>query len=615
MSAQNHPSDFDALSFIKYMKNIGRAYRKQATELVSICRLFARVGEQSPRQHADLTKVLTVADDALTSASESKNRTSKKTDKKFEEALDVLSVYEQKYHPKQQGAAERLKSAKEKDKSSSNFLSKLVQRSKAKPVEGTTKVVEFLLPGSLPDPSPHIIKQELGEKTSVEEILWNFSRLKDRPISLRKNPHFYSGLPGSACDYHDKFTMEPIENFHDATEIWVLTDKQSRVFLEAGEKKRVFGNFWVPDKAIIFKGPFVVLLRRFPIPTRSNVPLELGGRLEGEHIVAKDIQGTPNLWHRVESQANHPSVGVPATGPANPSDLPPIITNPLSGKMFEDWRHLIRHTLKSPNISVCISTNGSPPDSQDHWFPSSPINPTPSSPAQPFSALQADATGASSGISAPPKLPTLQIPVSSPGPQTAQSFKSALSTFSPDFRTPLTVILPPFSPPSTTSHWGPSAAAPPSPARRTPISQDSPVAFSVSMSLTMATRMPPQTRLLPSVIAGGPEPPPQQAASTETALISSGPPTTSGIASPPPETALPPSTNNLSHPSGPPAGSSQVVNRSSAPLSVHTNSNTQALSPGQKRGESAAAPVGGPAQTQGKQKNWFQKYIWDYGKK
>jgi hypothetical protein len=43
------PPKFDKLSFIKYMKNIDRAYRKQATELVSLCRTLvqASLGEHT----------------------------------------------------------------------------------------------------------------------------------------------------------------------------------------------------------------------------------------------------------------------------------------------------------------------------------------------------------------------------------------------------------------------------------------------------------------------------------------------------------------------------------------------------------------------------------------
>jgi hypothetical protein len=40
---------FDALSFIKYIKNTGRAYQRQAIELVNICRVFVEASSQEER--------------------------------------------------------------------------------------------------------------------------------------------------------------------------------------------------------------------------------------------------------------------------------------------------------------------------------------------------------------------------------------------------------------------------------------------------------------------------------------------------------------------------------------------------------------------------------------
>jgi len=47
---------FDKLAFIKYMKNIGRAYRNQATVLVSICRYFEQTKAQTPGSDAELRR-------------------------------------------------------------------------------------------------------------------------------------------------------------------------------------------------------------------------------------------------------------------------------------------------------------------------------------------------------------------------------------------------------------------------------------------------------------------------------------------------------------------------------------------------------------------------------
>lgn len=109
----------------------------------------------------------------------------------------------------------------------------------------------------------------------MEEVLWNFSRLKGvERITLKQNPNFYCNLPSSTDAYGGDYSTDPIENFRNGTEFFILTDEKSRrVFLEANEKKRVFGNFWVlePDAtrfpiclpAIIFKGQRVV--RHVPV--------------------------------------------------------------------------------------------------------------------------------------------------------------------------------------------------------------------------------------------------------------------------------------------------------------------------------------------------------------
>ena len=113
------------------------------------------------------------------------------------------------------------------------------------------------------------VTEMLGRETKLEEILWNFSRLKgEKRITLKQNPHFYKGLPRTKREYSGDFENKPIaENFWDATEIWVLTDDRSPVFLETENRKRAFGNFWVPAEAIVFKGP-PVLLYHFPMPTQ-----------------------------------------------------------------------------------------------------------------------------------------------------------------------------------------------------------------------------------------------------------------------------------------------------------------------------------------------------------
>jgi len=254
--------------------------------------------------------------------------------------------------------------AKQKDMSSSKISNRIKQSFGAK-VKGTTKVARFLLLDSLSDwnHSPNVVhvEQVITDETRVEEVLWNFSRLKgDERITLKQNPNFYRGLPKSAHTYGVDFSTEPIENFRHGTEFFVLTDKRSRVFLDTGDKRRVFGNFWIPDVAIIFK--------------------DIQGRLEGEQTVAADIRGTPHLWLREELSV---STGIPpplrssTINPVNTCELRPVITNPVRDRVFEDWRQLVHDTLHSPNISIYINTKGTPPESQANWVLSFPTSPTP----------------------------------------------------------------------------------------------------------------------------------------------------------------------------------------------------------------------------------------------
>jgi len=44
----------DALSFRRYIKNTGRAYQRQAIELVNICRVFVGTPSQKERRDAIL---------------------------------------------------------------------------------------------------------------------------------------------------------------------------------------------------------------------------------------------------------------------------------------------------------------------------------------------------------------------------------------------------------------------------------------------------------------------------------------------------------------------------------------------------------------------------------
>jgi len=104
-----------------------------------------------------------------------------------------------------------------------------------------------------------LVLEVLGKNSSLQEILWNFSRFKgEKRLTLKQSPHFYkdSDLPLSLEAYVGKFRIDPTEDYQHP-KICVLTDRPGRVFLETDKNTRAFGNVWVPNKAIILKGSLI----------------------------------------------------------------------------------------------------------------------------------------------------------------------------------------------------------------------------------------------------------------------------------------------------------------------------------------------------------------------
>jgi hypothetical protein len=103
------------------------------------------------------------------------------------------------------------------------------------------------------------VTEVLSANPSVSEILWNFSRFEGRArITLEQNPHFYSSLPIDENAHTPWFNFSPIEDFgnqwrHLLT-IYVLVDRPGRVFLETKDLNRSFGNVWMMNDSLIFKG-------------------------------------------------------------------------------------------------------------------------------------------------------------------------------------------------------------------------------------------------------------------------------------------------------------------------------------------------------------------------
>jgi hypothetical protein len=111
------------------------------------------------------------------------------------------------------------------------------------------------------------VPEVLSQKSDLKEILWNFSRFHrddSRRLTLKQNPHFYRDLPTSPEAYNSTFQADPIEDFHNVKQVRVLTDKRGRVYLQGDRdtprSARAFGNVWLPNHAILFKGLLRLLL-------------------------------------------------------------------------------------------------------------------------------------------------------------------------------------------------------------------------------------------------------------------------------------------------------------------------------------------------------------------
>lgn len=103
-------------------------------------------------------------------------------------------------------------------------------------------------------PAPEV----LSNNPSLEEVLWNFSRLRDdkKRLTLKENPHFYplAGLPTSRKGYGDSFKTDPTEDFQHDNKFYVLIDRSELVHIMTDGFSQSFGNLWCPKTSIIFKG-------------------------------------------------------------------------------------------------------------------------------------------------------------------------------------------------------------------------------------------------------------------------------------------------------------------------------------------------------------------------
>ena len=168
---------------------------------------------------------------------------------------------------------------------------------------------------------------ELGENPNITEVLWNFSRLRDpkKRLTLKQNPHFYEHLPRVPEKYTTNFRCDPIKDLSFRhRQIYVLTDRPRRIYLDAGLVPRAFGNIWLPHHAFIFQGSSDSFLI-FSIFTHFYIFADVCGKLEGEEIV----------WASIKKKSESP------TSP-----------DTVDGKSFQDWRDSIRRSWRSPDPDV-----------------------------------------------------------------------------------------------------------------------------------------------------------------------------------------------------------------------------------------------------------------------
>ena len=135
----------------------------------------------------------------------------------------------------------------------------------------------------------------LSAKPSLSEVLWNFSRYKDRArITLEQNPHFYSSLPADENAYTPTFKHHPLGDSsmalkpHDT--IYVLIDRPGRVFIESEGERRGFGNVWTLNGTLIFKG-----LRHFSVSPTALISfqtaLECSKENNSSEMLASKVTG------------------------------------------------------------------------------------------------------------------------------------------------------------------------------------------------------------------------------------------------------------------------------------------------------------------------------------
>ncbi|KAI9449359.1 hypothetical protein BJY52DRAFT_1307843, partial [Lactarius psammicola] len=176
---------YDPPTFRKHFKNIGRAYREQATTLIEICRLYIETFPKTYTVNDGLQNVLRLADAALSAAGEAKKGTTPEATDAFLRVQEEITRFGPP-SPRRSAPGDHRKSlldpgtalvsASKKDEKSTRILSRVKSAFKAPLPSAHTKKINFVILES-----PHerrkdqsIIHQEIDNSTTTAEILWRF---------------------------------------------------------------------------------------------------------------------------------------------------------------------------------------------------------------------------------------------------------------------------------------------------------------------------------------------------------------------------------------------------------------------------------------------------------
>ncbi|KAH9023738.1 hypothetical protein EDB85DRAFT_304679 [Lactarius pseudohatsudake] len=152
----------------------GRAYRRQAMELVMACRLLVEISPQEAQHDALFKEVMLAADEALRSATKAGKKITDEASVAFIEAQRRILQYEATAHPKSGvlEVAERMTQAKE-DRRSLNRRYTLGILDTYHDYDKPTVTVNFILLrsllGALHDPDPFIVPRKCDSRRFVLE--------------------------------------------------------------------------------------------------------------------------------------------------------------------------------------------------------------------------------------------------------------------------------------------------------------------------------------------------------------------------------------------------------------------------------------------------------------